>query len=177
MKLTALPIKGLYLLEPRVFEDPRGWFYECFRSDVLAAEGLVTHFPQDNHSRSVQGTVRGLHFQSSPGQVKLVRCTLGAVWDVAVDIRPDSPTFGKWYGVELSAENRRQFYIPLGFAHGFSVLSPVAEFQYKCSAYYDPKTECGLRWNDPDLAVDWKVETPILSDRDQKTPLFKEWRA
>ncbi|MBI1292150.1 dTDP-4-dehydrorhamnose 3,5-epimerase [bacterium] len=177
MRLIPLPLNGLYLLEPRVFQDARGWFFESFRSDVLRGAGLVGDFPQDNHSRSVKGTVRGLHYQSAPGQVKLVRCTIGAIWDVAVDIRRDSPTFGKWYGVELTSENRCQLYIPLGFAHGFSVLSDHAEVQYKCSAFYNAATECGLRWNDPTIGVDWKVDSPILSERDQSTPTWAEWNA
>lgn len=173
MKITPGRLAGTFLIEPRVFEDARGFFYESFRGDLLAAAGLEAHFVQDNHSRSRQGTVRGLHFQTDPGQVKLLRCTLGTVWDVAVDIRPDSPTFGQWEGVELSAENRRQFYIPLGFAHGFAVLSDWAEVQYKCTNIYNPATEAGLAWDDPDVAVDWRVAQPLLSPRDQANPSLR----
>jgi dTDP-4-dehydrorhamnose 3,5-epimerase len=177
MLVTSVGLEGLRLIEPRVFSDHRGSFYESYRRDLLAAAGVAVDFLQDNHSTSVRGTVRGLHFQSSPGQAKLLRCTVGAVWDVAVDIRRDSPTFGKWFGIELTAENHRQLFIPVGFAHGFSVLSELAEVQYKCSSPYNGQTECTLAWNDPHVGVDWRVDQPILSERDLTAPSWSDWLA
>lgn len=167
-------LQGLVLIEPRVFEDPRGFFLESYRKDLFAANGIDCDFVQDNHSRSKYGTVRGLHFQSAPGQAKLIRCTHGAIWDIAVDIRPKSPTFGRWTGVELTASNRLMLFIPIGFAHGFAVLSEDAEVQYRCSAYYNAATEAGFRWNDPRIGVEWRVSDPILSARDQNSPSFGE---
>lgn len=134
-------------------------------------------FLQDNHSLSQQHTLRGLHYQRSPGQGKLVRCTRGRIWDVAVDLRPHSPTYGKWHGLELDSEQHQQFWIPPGFAHGFCVLSEVAEVQYKCTTTYNSQTEAGIAWDDPDLAISWPVERPILSERDQNNPLFSSLRS
>ena len=166
---TALP--DVKIVEPDFFGDARGFFYESYSYQKYAAAGIEDEFVQDNHSRSARGVLRGLHYQLPPaGQAKLVRVVVGAVWDVAVDIRHDSPTFGQWVGVTLSAENRRQLYVPVGFAHGFCVTSDVAEFLYKTSDYYAPDLERGIAWNDPDLAIPWPAETPLLSARDQVYP-------
>ncbi|GBR75653.1 dTDP-4-dehydrorhamnose 3,5-epimerase [Candidatus Termititenax persephonae] len=170
---TALP--GLLIIEPQVFPDERGFFYESYSQKALAAAGLDNIFVQDNHSQSRQGTLRGLHFQKgSLAQAKLVRCTFGQVYDVAVDLRRDSPTFQQWLGVTLSAENKKQFFIPRGFAHGFAVLSDSAEFQYKCDAYYAPQAEVGIFWNDPDLKIDWPVAAPLVSAKDRQNPRLKD---
>ena len=175
MNIVKTEISGLFIIEPKVFPDNRGFFLESYNQKAFAAAGLNTVFVQDNHSRSVKGTIRGLHFQK-PGfaQTKLVRCTMGEVYDVAVDLRKDSPTFKKWFGVILSAENKKQFYIPKGFAHAFAVLSDIAEFQYKCDDYYAPQAEAGILWNDPELKIDWKVKEPLISEKDQKNPLLKD---
>lgn len=173
MKFTPLPLAGLVLVEPVVHQDARGFFMETYREDLFAAAGITVRFVQDNHSSSRRGTVRGLHYQRSPGQAKLVRCAHGMIWDVAVDIRPESPTFGQWHGVELSAENRRMLYVPIGFAHGFAVLSEVAEVLYKVSAPYDAAEERGIAWDDPGIGVDWRVAEPVLSDRDRRHPRLR----
>jgi dTDP-4-dehydrorhamnose 3,5-epimerase len=162
---TALP--GVLIIEPRVFEDPRGFFFESYRADRYAVAGLPERFVQDNHSRSVPGTVRGLHYQLLHPQGKLIRCVSGSVFDVAVDIRRGSPSFGRWVGVELSAVNKRQLYIPPGFAHGFSVPTEVSEIEYKCSDYYVPQDERGVAWNDPTIAIEWAIRSPLLSEKDQ----------
>lgn len=175
MQSIDLKLAGLKLIIPRVFEDERGFFFESYREEFFAAHGIGP-FPQDNSSFSRKGTVRALHFQSSPGQAKLVTCVQGEIWDVAVDLRPDSPTFMQWEGVILDDQTHKQFYIPIGFAHGFCVLSPTARVHYKVSSTYNPKTECSIRWNDPDLHIDWPVKDPILSPRDQVSPFFKEVR-
>lgn len=159
------------LIETKRFEDERGWFCESYSARHLEASGMSVHFVQDNHSYSrAAGTVRGLHFQLPPhGQAKLVRCTRGAVFDVAVDIRQGSPTYGQWVGAELSAINRLQLFVPVGFAHGFATLDSDTEIQYKVDAYFAPQHDAGIRWNDPDLAIDWHLPTgaaPILSPRD-----------
>ena len=178
MKIDKTAIEGVLVLEPKRFGDERGFFMESYNQRTFeAAVGHPVNFVQDNHSRSRKGTVRGLHFQSKPGQAKLIRCTAGMIWDVAVDIRAGSPSFGKWFGIELSAENSRMIFIPVGFAHGFAVLSEEADVQYQCSAYYDAKTEAGFRWNDPEVGVDWRTSDPILSERDQTSPSFAELRA
>lgn len=176
MQFHQLKLDGLVLIEPRVFSDERGFFLESFRGDLFAAAGIDCDFIQDNHSQSRGATLRGLHFQTTPGQAKLVRCTRGAIWDVAVDIRPGSPTFGQWLGCELTAENFRMLFIPIGFAHGFSVLSDTAEVQYKCSAVYNGETEAGIAWDDPELGIDWKITNPVLSGRDQSNPGFAAYR-
>ncbi|MDR1453513.1 MAG: dTDP-4-dehydrorhamnose 3,5-epimerase, partial [Candidatus Margulisbacteria bacterium] len=148
MQIIKTEFPGLLIIEPKVFPDARGFFYESYNQKTFAAAGLDVVFAQDNHSRSVRGTLRGLHFQKGGlAQTKLVRCTLGEVYDVAVDLRRGSPTFKRWLGLTLSAENKKQFYIPRGFAHGFAVLSDLAEFQYKCDAYYAPQAEAGILWN------------------------------
>jgi len=176
MKIEKTPLEGLLVITPQIFTDERGWFLESYNQARFENAGMPCRFVQDNHSRSGRGTLRGLHYQSQPGQVKLVRCTHGEVWDVAVDIRPGSPTFGQWWGSELNPQAGKQLYIPIGFAHGFLVLSEWAEVQYKCSWFYEAKTECGIRWNDPDLAVAWPLQgvSPLLSRRDQETPLFRQ---
>lgn len=163
---TMLP--GILVFEPRVFEDPRGYFLETYNKQHYLDAGLKADFVQDNVSSSSQGTLRGLHFQHPKGQGKLVQVLEGSVYDVAVDIRPDSPTFSKWYGITLTAEKHNQIYIPAGFAHGFYVLSKRALFNYKCTDYYSPDTEGGIIWNDPDLAIQWPlIEKPILSEKDR----------
>jgi len=172
-----LELEGIKLIQPAVFGDERGFFQETYNATRYAEVGIVETFVQDNHSRSVRGTLRGLHYQSHPGQAKVVRVTLGRIWDVAVDIRPGSKTFGKWLGVELDAEKREQLFVPVGFAHGFCVLSDAAEVQYKCSALYDAKTECAIDYADPELAVRWPVDKPLLSARDQKAESFASFRA
>jgi dTDP-4-dehydrorhamnose 3,5-epimerase len=167
---TALP--GVRLLEPAVHRDDRGFFLESFRADQLAALGIGATFVQDNHSRSVARTLRGLHWQWRRPQAKLIRVIEGAIFDVAVDIRRGSPTFGRWIGVNLSADDFRQLYVPVGFAHGFCVLSATAQIEYKCSDYYDPAGEAGLPWDDPTLGIEWPVQDPILSPRDAQHPRF-----
>mgnify|MGYP001616645149 CR=1 FL=1 len=174
MKLTETKLSGVYLIEPDVFQDERGFFYESYNQQKFEQAQLKTVFVQDNHSRSVKQTLRGLHYQRGKfAQTKLVRCTLGEVLDVVVDLRKKSPTFGQGVAYKLSAQNKLQMYIPAGFAHGFCVLSEVAEFQYKCDKYYAPAEERGIIWNDPDLAVDWGIDQPIISRKDQNLPLLK----
>jgi dTDP-4-dehydrorhamnose 3,5-epimerase len=170
VKATPTTIPDVLVIEPKVFGDARGFFYESFNQQAFnEATGLDIQFVQDNHSRSTQGVLRGLHYQLPPfAQGKLVRCTRGAVWDVAVDIRKSSPTFGKWAGVELTEDNHKQFWIPPGFAHGFIVLSDTADFLYKTTAYYAPTHDRCIVWNDPDLAVQWPSTgvAPQLSAKD-----------
>lgn len=177
MKLIKTHIEGVTVIEPKVFSDSRGCFFESFSErDFAEAVGPV-RFVQDNESRSVYGVIRGLHFQKPPhAQAKLVRVVKGKVLDVAVDLRKDSPTFGQHVAMELSDENRRQMFIPRGFAHGFSVLSEEAVFQYKCDSYYAPESEGSLAWNDPDLNIDWNVPagSEILSDKDRMNPRLKD---
>jgi dTDP-4-dehydrorhamnose 3,5-epimerase len=177
LNVIASDIPEVLILEPRVFGDERGFFYESFNAKAFAdATGLRDlTFVQDNHSRSAQGVLRGLHYQIENAQGKLVRVTAGEVLDIAVDIRKSSPTFGRWTGVRLSAENARQLWIPAGFAHGFVVLSDYAEFLYKTTDYYTPAAERCIRWDDPDLAIDWQLSgTPQLSAKDQNGKAFKE---
>jgi dTDP-4-dehydrorhamnose 3,5-epimerase len=175
MEVIDLELSGLKLLKPRVFRDDRGFFLESYRRDLYTQHGIDCEFVQDNHSRSVKGTLRGLHYQSSPGQAKLLRVTSGRIFDVAVDIRPESPTFGQWHGVHLDAEDHCQIYIPIGFAHGFCVLSDVCDVLYKCSNPYDARTECTIRWDDPAISVEWPVAEPILSARDQRGESFADF--
>ena len=177
IKVTNAPIEGLYIIEPTVHGDARGYFVETYNEKRYREAGVEAQFVQDNQSCSSYGVVRGLHFQRPPyTQAKLVCCTVGRVWDVAVDLRKNSPTFGKWFGVELSEENKRQFYIPKGFAHGFSVLSETAIFAYKCDNLYHPDADGGILLNDPSLAIDWQIpdELRIISDKDTKHPLLKD---
>ena len=174
MKVIKTKLKDVFIIEPKVFTDERGFFYESYTQQKLAAQGIDTVFVQDNHSRSVKNVLRGLHYQKGEAaQTKLVRCVVGEIFDVAVDLRKKSPTFGQWFGCVLSAENKKQLYIPKGFAHGFAVLSETAEFLYKCDSYYNPQAERGIIWNDTQLNIAWGIENPIISAKDTKLPLFK----
>lgn len=170
MKVIKTDIPDVLIFEPKVFGDDRGFFFESFNQKVFEeAIGYKVNFVQDNHSKSCKGVLRGLHYQLAPyAQGKLVRCVVGEVFDVAVDIRKESPTFGKWVGVNLSAENKRQLWIPEGFAHGFLVLSEDAEFVYKTTSYYHPESDCGIKWNDPTLDIQWPLNenNPLLSAKD-----------
>lgn len=169
MDVQETDLPGLLLIEPRVFEDARGFFMETWQKQRYAEAGIAAEFVQDNYSRSVRGTVRGLHYQIVQPQGKLVQAIRGEIFDVAVDLRRDSAVFGQWTGVVLSESNRRQVYIPPGFAHGFCVLSDVAEFTYKCTDYYAPEHERTLLWNDPAIGIDWPLnEEPILSEKDRR---------
>lgn len=173
MQVKETPLAGVLLVEPQVFGDARGFFYESFNQRKWReATGLETRFVQDNHSRSGRGVLRGLHYQLPQTQGKLVRCVAGEVFDVAVDLRRSSPTFGRWFGVRLSAENKRQLWIPEGFAHGFAVLSESAEFLYKATDYYAPEHERCIRWDDPDLAIDWPLGDPLVSPKDRAGVAF-----
>lgn len=169
MNVIKTPLDGLLVIEPTVFGDQRGFFYESFNAQRFAEQtGVNVQFVQDNHSRSAKGVLRGLHYQIQQAQGKLVRVTTGAVFDVAVDLRKSSPTFGQWYGLELSAENKRQLWIPAGFAHGFVVTSDVAEFLYKTTDYYAPAYERSVIWNDPAVGIDWPLDgEPLLSAKDK----------
>ena len=178
-KITVTPcdIEGLYVIEPTVFKDERGYFVETYNQNDMKEAGLDIVFVQDNQSMSTRGVLRGLHFQKQFPQGKLVRVVRGKVFDVAVDLRSDSKSYGKWFGVELSAENMKQFYIPEGFAHGFLVLSDEAEFCYKCTDFYHPGDEGGLAWNDPEIGVEWPLEEGvdlIISEKDQKWKGLKD---
>ena len=175
MQRLETRLDGLVLLEPAVHGDARGFFVETFRADVASAHGIPVDFVQDNHSRSRRGTLRGIHYQTHPGQGKLVRCARGEVWDVVVDLRRDSPTFGEWEGVTLDDESGRMLWIPVGFGHGFLVLSDVADFVYKCTNYYDPATEAGIRFDDATIAIEWPAGVELLySQRDATAPLLSE---
>ena len=177
IKVTTCDIEGLYVIEPTVFKDERGYFMETYNQNDFKEAGLNMTFVQDNQSMSVKGVLRGLHFQKQYPQGKLVRAVRGTVFDVAVDLRSDSKTYGKWFGVTLSAENKKQFYIPEGFAHGFLVLSDEAEFAYKCTDFYHPGDEGGLLWSDPEIGVDWPIEPGmelIISDKDKKWSGLKD---
>ncbi len=178
MQVIETSIPGLYIIEPRVFRDERGFFFESYNALAMQKHGLpVYHFIQDNHARSeTVGVLRGLHFQQPPAaQTKLVRVTRGRVYDVAVDLRKGSPTYGKWEAVELTADNFRQFLIPKGFAHGYMTLEPGSEFQYKVDAPYSPENDAGLIWNDPDLAIPWPLNEAHLSAKDQELPRLQDF--
>ena len=166
MNVISAELENVLIIEPQAFGDDRGFFMEIFQKQRYRAAGIEPEFVQDNISHSMRNTLRGLHYQHPHDQAKLVQVLQGEVYDVAVDIRQGSPTFGRWVGVNLSAENRRQFFLPAGFAHGFCVLSTTALFLYKCSDFYAPEAEGGICWNDPDLDISWPVKTPILSERD-----------
>tara|TARA_R110002167_G_scaffold30636_5_gene101245 strand:- start:123 stop:656 length:534 start_codon:yes stop_codon:yes gene_type:complete len=168
MRVIDTKLAGVKIIEPRVFGDARGFFLETFQADRYAEHGMTLPFVQDNHSRSGKGVLRGLHFQKTKPQGKLVRVVRGEVFDVAVDVRPGSPTFGQWQGVVLSDDNKRQYWIPPGLAHGFVVLSESADFEYKCTDYYDPSDEGCLLWNDPAVGIEWPVTSPLLSAKDQQ---------
>ena len=175
MKITRTKINGCLVIEPKVFGDERGFFLETFQAErYKEMAGIELSFVQDNHSRSTKGVLRGLHFQKTKPQGKLVRVVRGEVFDVAVDIRKGSPTYGKWEGVWLSEENKKQFWLPPGLAHGFVVTSETADFEYKCTDYYDPTDEGCLIWNDPDVGIDWPIEDPVLSEKDQQGSLLKD---
>ncbi len=167
MRVVTTDLPGVVVLEPTIYRDERGFFVETYRADAYQAHHIPL-FVQDNHSKSARGTLRGMHLQVRRPQGKLVRVVEGEIFDVAADVRRGSPTFGKWFGVTLSADNFRQCYIPPGFAHGFCVLSPQAQVEYKCTDFYDPGGEISLAWNDPTLAIAWPVQSPTLSARDQK---------
>jgi len=174
VRVTASEVPGVLVVDPDVHSDARGFFLETYHLERYRAHGIKGPFVQDNHSRSMGGTIRGLHLQVDKLQGKLVRVISGAVYDVGVDVRRGSPTFGRWVGVTLTAENFKQCYIPEGFAHGFCVLSPVAEVEYKCTELYDPASEIGIAWNDPQLSIAWPAATPLLSDRDRRHPTLAE---
>ncbi len=175
MEITKTAIEGLLIIQPKVFGDDRGYFFESFRLDRLRENGVDLNFVQDNESMSGKGIVRGLHFQNPPfAQGKLVRVIKGKVLDVAVDIRKNSPTYGKWHSIILSEKNKTIFWIPPGFAHGFHSLEDETLFQYKCTNYYNKESEGSVLWNDPDLNIDWGINKPSLSEKDLKVPLFKD---
>jgi dTDP-4-dehydrorhamnose 3,5-epimerase len=163
-------LDGLVLIEPDVHGDDRGFLLESFNAESWRALGVETEFVQDNHSRSRHGTLRGLHFQLRPGQAKLVRCVRGSVWDVAVDLRRGSPTYGRWEGHELDDAAHHQLFVPVGFAHGFCVLSDEADVAYKLSSGFDPDAEAGIAWDDPDIGIEWPLDEPLLSARDRSAP-------
>ncbi len=169
-------LDGLVVIEPDVFGDDRGFLVETYRGDLWRELGVDVDFVQHNHSRSVRGTLRGLHFQTEPGQAKLVRCSSGRIFDVAVDLRRDSPTFGQWEGHELDDQAHRQLLVPIGFGHGFCVLSDIADVDYQLSSYYDPATESGIAWDDPEVGVEWPIDDPRLSERDKTAPKLADVR-
>ena len=170
MKIQRTKLDGVLVIEPVVRHDERGFFMESYSARTLAEHGIHDVFVQDNHSRSARNVVRGMHYKIGGGEAKLLRVTSGAIWDVAVDIRWGSPTWGQWVGVELTADNFRQFYVPVGFAHGFCVLSETADLLYKASSFYSPADERGLAWDDPTVAISWPTDEPILSPRDRQNP-------
>ena len=176
MKITETELKGVFIVEPQVFGDARGWFMESWSKRKFAEAGLDIEFLQDNQSFSAtKGTLRGLHYQLNPmAQAKVVRCTRGEIFDVAVDIRKNSPQYAKWTGVVLSAENKKQFFIPRGFAHGFITLTDDVEVQYKADNYYAPECDGNIRWDDADIGIKWPIQPVILSDKDKTAPLLKE---
>ncbi len=175
MQIKKAKLAGLQLIIPDIYRDERGFFFESYREELYVKAG-IGRFVQDNISYSKQNTLRGLHFQSDPGQAKLVSCLQGKIWDVAVDVRPHSPTFLQWEAFILEDQTQMQLYIPVGFAHGFCTLSSDARVAYKVSSPYNPKTERSIRWNDPELAISWPIQHPLLSPRDQMSPYFQELR-
>lgn len=177
MNFLATKLNGVYILEPSIHGDHRGWFMESYSDEQFKKAGLELNFVQDNHSFSAsKGTLRGLHYQLSPkAQTKLVRCTKGAIYDVAVDIRKESPTFGEWFGLELSAENKKQLLVPKGFAHGFMTITNDVEVQYKVDELYSPEYDRGIIWNDPEIGINWPIDIqPILSEKDKGAPVLKD---
>lgn len=176
MKVTETALKGVFVIEPQVFGDARGWFMESWSEKKLAEAGIKVNFVQDNHSFSaIKGTLRGLHYQLNPMcQAKMLRCSRGEILDVAVDIRKGSPQYAKWVAVKLSAENKKQLFIPRGFAHGFITLTDDVEVQYKADNYYAPEYDGNIRWDDPEIGVDWLIKPVILSEKDKNAPLLKE---
>jgi len=178
MDIIKTEIEGLLILKPRVFEDKRGYFFESFRLDLIREAGISLDFVQDNESKSQKGVLRGLHFQNPPyEQGKLVRVVTGAVLDVAVDIRSKSETYGKWFSHMLSGTNKSMMWIPPGFAHGFLTLEDDTIFQYRCTNYYDKKSEGSIRWDDPDLKIDWKYSDPVISEKDYAAPFIKDLKS
>ena len=177
MNVIETKLPGCIIIEPKVFGDARGFFMETYQDKRYKEAGIALDFVQDNHSRSAHGVLRGLHFQKTRPQGKLVRVSRGRVWDVAADINPASPTFKQWVGVELTEDNHRQFYVPPGYAHGFVVLSETADFQYKVTDYYDPADEGAIIWNDPDLAIDWSLAAPQLSAKDAAAQTIAQYVA
>ena len=176
MNVVDLDLAGARLISPNVFPDSRGFFVETYQRHRYSRLGIDLEFVQDNHSRSTRGTLRGLHYQSSPGQAKLVQVMHGQIYDVLVDIRPSSPTFGQHYGCLLDDVRHQQLFVPIGFAHGFCVLSDIADVCYKVSSPYDAATECGIRFDDLDLAIPWPIDKPLVSDRDRNTESFADFR-
>lgn len=177
MEFLTTPLEGVLVIEPDVYPDDRGFFLESYHEEKYSRAGLAVRFVQDNHSKSTRGTLRGLHAQLAKPQGKLVRALAGEIFDVAVDIRRGSPTFGQWYGLTLSAENFRQVYVPPGFIHGFCVLSPVAEVEYKCTDFYDPGGQVSVLWNDPDIGIDWPLDSePLLSPKDAAAMRLRDLR-
>lgn len=174
MKVIPTTLPGVMVIEPQVFSDARGFFLETFHSERYAQAGIPGPFVQDNHSHSTKGVLRGLHFQTQYPQGKLVYVTSGTIFDVAVDIRPNSPTLGKWFGITLTAEQHQQFYLPPGFAHGFCVLSEQADFHYKCTDYYHPEDESCIRWDDPEINIQWPINNPILSAKDANAGYLRD---
>ena len=170
MKIIQTPLPGVVVIEPKRFGDARGFFLETYRTDTMTQAGIDRPFVQDNHSRSTKGVLRGLHYQLTQPQGKLVRVARGAVYDVAVDVRHGSPTFGQWYGTILDEESMRMMYVPPGFAHGFVVLTDIADFIYKCTDYYHPESEQGILWNDPEIGIQWPITDVQLSDKDRANP-------
>lgn len=177
MRVVKTALEGVLIIEPQIFEDPRGFFLETYHQSRYQASVCDLLFVQDNLSFSVKNTLRGLHFQRRHPQAKLVQALTGEIFDVTVDIRPDSATFGRWLGVQLSERNKRQLFVPEGFAHGFCVLSPTAHVAYKCSDYYRPDDEGGILWSDPAISIDWPVKTPLISEKDGRLPLLANLRA
>lgn len=178
MSLTVhvTPLSGVLLIEPRVFKDARGFFVESYHQRNLAQAGIIENFVQDNHSRSTYGVLRGLHYQNLEAPMgKLVRCTRGAIFDVAVDLRVGSPTFARWYGIELTEDNFRQLWVPVGFAHGFVTLTDMADVQYKCTNFYHPPAEGSIRWNDEQIGIRWPLDRPTLSTRDQQAQFLTDY--
>lgn len=174
MRFTPTELPGVIIVDPTVFGDDRGFFMETYHEAKFREGGIAEPFVQDNHSRSAKGVLRGLHYQLPNPQGKLVRVVSGVVFDVAVDIRRGSPSFGRWVGVELSAENKRQLWVPAGFAHGFCVTSEHAEVVYKCTTLYDGPNDRGIRWNDPEIGIEWPVESPLLSEKDRVAPFLSD---
>lgn len=173
LNVTETSIPGLLVIEPKVFADARGFFMETYHAGRFRQAGIDVQFVQDNYSRSAKGVLRGLHYQEPNAQGKLIRCTRGALFDVAVDIRAGSPHFGKWFGLELTEENRKMLWVPAGFAHGFCALTDDADLIYKCTALYDPASDRSILWNDPDIGIDWPIRSPILSPKDAAAPRLK----
>jgi dTDP-4-dehydrorhamnose 3,5-epimerase len=174
VNFVATDLQGVFVIEPVVHRDDRGFFFETYHSEKFAEVGLTLPFVQDNHSKSGKGTLRGLHAQWRRPQGKLVRCLDGSIWDVAIDMRRGSPTWARWFGVELTSENFKQIYVPPGFLHAFVVLSDTAEVEYKCTDVYDPGGELGVAWNDPEIGIEWPVDEPVLSEKDASAPLLSE---